>query len=101
VPERLTSEQLYRLGIACSTAAWPQELGDQRWDLVFDDVAWKCVKILSTRPGINSACYLENMKRVFGGRGDPALWFKHYIEAQSKLSEPGAAGQPPPADSSK
>ena len=99
--ERLSSEQLYRLGIACSMAAWPQEAGDQNWDLVFDDVAWKCVRILSTRPGQMPAFYLESMKHVFGRDSGPSLWFKDYIKDQAKLSEQGAAGQPPPAAPTK
>ena len=82
---QLSSMQLYRLGIACSLASYPQKAGDERWDLVFDAVSWKCVQILASRPGYEAAHYLRGMKKVFGTDGSASLIFKNFIEQQSKL----------------
>lgn len=83
--EELESMQLWRLAIACSVATYPQEAGDQRWDLLFDDVCWRCVKIIAARPGKDNANFLKSMKDVFGADGGASLWFKDYIDAQAKL----------------
>ncbi len=83
--EKLKSEQLYRLGIACALTGYPQAAGDQRWDLVFNEVAWKCVHILSSRPGYKVRHYMKNMKTVFGTDGHPSHLFKEYIKKQSSL----------------
>jgi|GEM_PF-5759836 len=81
----LKSEQLWRIGIACFVASHPQTAGDQRWDLVFEDVCWRCVKIIASRPGWENTHYLKSMKALFGTDGGASLWFKDYIETQEKL----------------
>ncbi|MCK5098274.1 MAG: hypothetical protein KAR45_09230 [Desulfobacteraceae bacterium] len=78
--ESLESEQLFRLGIACSLAGYPQEAGGQRWDLIFDNVSWKCVRILSSRPGHRVGHYLKEMKAVIGRDAGASLQFREYIE---------------------
>ena len=77
--------QLYRLGIACSLASYPQKAGDERWDLVFDAVSWKRVQIIASRPAYEAAHYLRGMKKVFGTDGGASIKFKNFIEQQSKL----------------
>ena len=83
----LRSEQLWRIGIASSIASYPQTAGDQRWDAVFDDVCWRCVKIIASRPGWDNTRYLKSMKALFGTDGGPSLRFDDYIEAQKKLNK--------------
>ena len=83
--EKLETKQLYRLGIACSLIAYPQNADDQRWDLIFDNVAWKCVHLISLRPGHEASHCLKSMKAVFGTDGAPSFRFKKYIQQQLKL----------------
>jgi hypothetical protein len=100
--EKLSSEQLYRLGVACSVASYPQTAGDQSWDLVFDNVCWRCVRIIATRHGSDNTHYLNRMKALFGADGGPSLWFKELIAKQEKLpSEQGGGGQPAARPESK
>ena len=82
----LSSEQLWRLGIACSVSD-TGEAENKNWDRVFDDVCWRCVKIISSRPGHMNTQYLRQMKALFGTDGGPSLWFKEYIEKQEKLRD--------------
>ena len=83
----LKSEQLWRIGIASSVASYPQTAEDKAWDAVFEDVCWRCVKIIASRPGWENTHYLKSMKALFGTDGGPSLWFKDYIEAQEKLNK--------------
>jgi len=100
--EKLPSEQLYRLGVACSVASYPQTAGDQNCDLIFDDVCWRCVRIIATRHGSDNAHYLKRMKELFGTDGGPSLWFKELIASQEKLpSEQDGGGQPATRPKSK
>jgi hypothetical protein len=81
----LPSEQLYRLAIFCSLYAYPQMVDDLSWDLIFEEVCWRCVKIIASRSGEENADYLKRMKALFGTDGGPSLWFTEFIEAQAKL----------------
>ncbi|MBK1884520.1 hypothetical protein JIN85_19040 [Luteolibacter pohnpeiensis] len=100
--EKLSSEQLYRLGVACSVASCPQTAGHQNCDLVFDDVCWRCVRIIATRHGSDNAHYLNRMKALFGTDGGPSLQFTELIASQEKLqSEQDRGGQPATRSESK
>jgi len=98
--ESLPSEQLFRVGIACFVASYPQEAGDQRWDLVFDDVCWRCVEIISSRAGSDNAHYLRSMKSLCGTDAGSSLRFGEYIAAQSNLeaNKPEMATPRKPSD---
>jgi hypothetical protein len=87
IPDATPSETLFRLGIACALAACPGLAGDQAFDRIHEEAAWRCVYLLTDRPGNEAADYLERMKEVFGRDGGNSLLFKDAIAFQRKKSE--------------
>lgn len=83
--EKLTSPQLYRLALACYAMMYPGEAGDAKWDDIYDQVCWTCVRIIASRSGPINTNYLERMKALFGEDGGPSLLFKKYIAEQKNL----------------
>ena len=88
LPESLSSEQLFRLGISTHLVAYPQEAGsDIPFDAVFSYASHRCASLLSLRSDSESAHFLVSMKPICGPDGGESLFYREVIARQAKLRE--------------
>jgi hypothetical protein len=87
LPDTLTSDQLYKVGISAHLIAYPQSAEDIFYDWAFDYASHRCGKILSTRADADSGHYLRLMKAVCGTDGGESLIYRGWIEQQEQLQK--------------
>jgi len=78
------SEELTKLGLITGTIAYPQEAGDESYDVVFEHAMWECAAALSRRSDVDAVAGLQKMKEAFGTDGMPARLFEELIKAQER-----------------
>jgi len=85
IHKQLSSEQLYRLGIALFLSGAPGRASDARMDNVFFYASNRCAILLSDRPGPEIYDDLQEMKGICGKDGAEALFYEGLLEKQKSL----------------
>jgi hypothetical protein len=90
VSDKLSSEQLFRVGTAAWLASYPQDAGsDIPYDRVLAYASEHCAALLAKRSDIVAVRYLSYMQAICGRGSAERLMYDDLIEQQKKLKQNG------------
>ena len=90
-------EELSRAAIVFHGYASPQSAEYVRYDEVFEEAQWACIREIAGRPGKEAELMLVYLKPILGRDAGPSLLFLDLMKRQkdiTKAAQPGATDNP-------